>query len=249
MRCAPPSAIPQQSETRRSKRNRRVTQPAALQTGAAHGPSHNSAAEIAADRLVHLAGLILGGAGVPVLLSMAGGTGKPGIFAACAVYSATLVAMLVCSTLYHHGPIRADRQILRRLDHASIVLLIAGTYTPFTTCRLTGFAAVAMTAAVWGGALAGVAVKLTRPLGRFGLSTAAYLGLGWIVLIGLRPIVEAVVPLSLTLLAAGGLVYSLGVGIYGCRSLRFRTALWHALVVTAAACHFAAILHGVVLAG
>jgi hemolysin III len=226
-----------------------MTHPAAFGTDAAPGPSRGSAAEIAADRLVHLAGLILCSAGVPVLLSMAGSTGKPGIFAACAVYAATLVAMLVCSTLYHHGPIRADRRILRRFDHAAIFLLIAGTYTPFTTCRLTGFAAIAMTASVWAGALAGAAVKLTRPFGRFGLSTAAYLGLGWIGVIGLRPILNAVDPRALILIAAGGLVYSLGVGVHRRRSLRFRNAIWHVSVVMAAACHFAAILYGVVLAG
>ncbi len=106
-----------------------------------------------------------------------------------------------------------------------------------------------MTASVWVGALAGAAVKLTRPLGRFGLSTAAYLGLGWIGVIGLRPILNAVDPRALMLIAAGGLVYSLGVGVHRRRSLRFRNAIWHVSVVVAAACHFTAILYGVVLAG
>ena len=172
----------------------------------------------------------------------------PGVFAAALVYSVSLLAMLGCSTLYHHHPTLAYRPSLRRLDHAAIFVLIAGTYTPFTTCRLHGLWAVGMTLAVWAGALGGVTLKLVGPVRSGGLSTIAYIALGWVGLIGMKPILEAVDPHALILVAAGGVIYSIGAGIHRRRSLRFHNAIWHAMVVTAAACQYTAILWGVVLA-
>jgi hemolysin III len=155
--------------------------------------------------------------------------------------------MLVCSAAYHLARSSARRAFLRRLDHAAIFLLIAGTYTPFTTCRLHGAWAVGMTVAVWGGALAGAATKLLSPHRLIGLSTAIYLALGWIVLVGIKPFVAVLDPTTLTLLALGGVVYSIGAPVHHWRSLRFHNAVWHAMVLIAAACHYAAIVHGVVL--
>lgn len=127
--------------------------------------------------------------------------------------------------------------------------MIAGTYTPFTVCRLHGMWAIGLTAWVWIGALAGAAVKLTRPVRSGAFSTAAYVALGWIALVGIRPILAAVDPLSLILIGIGGAIYSIGVGFHHWRSLRFHNAIWHAMVLAAACCHFAAVLDGVVLAG
>jgi hemolysin III len=208
--------------------------------------SRYTAGERRADRLVHLAGLVLGGTGAAILLTIAAHSAAA-IFAASLVYSASLIAMLACSTLYHHHPTLAYRPFLRRLDHAAIFVLIAGTYTPFTVCRLHGMWAVGMTAAVWTGAVVGVAVKLVGPVRSAGLSTVAYIALGWIGVIGARPILNAVDPRSLVLVAAGGMVYSIGAGIHRRRSLRFHNAIWHAMVVIAASCQYAAILEGVVL--
>jgi hemolysin III len=230
--------------------NSSTAAPRTASPGASAAPwlARYSASERMADRWVHLAGLLLGGIGTAVLLGFAARSAQPGIFAASLIYSASLSAMLVCSTLYHHSPAWAYRRFLRRLDHAAIFLLIAGTYTPFTTCRLHGTAAVAMTAAVWAGALGGAAVKLFGPLRSRGFSTAGYLALGWIALIGLRPILDAVDPQSLILILAGGVIYSIGAGIHRWRSLRFHNAIWHGMVLAAATCHYAAILEGVVLA-
>jgi len=165
------------------------------------GVARASPAERSADRWVHLTGLVLGGASTAIILSIAARS-TPGVFAAALIYSASLLAMLGCSTLYHHHPARAYQPFLRRLDHAAIFVLIAGTYTPFTTCRLHGAWAVGMTLAVWVGAIGGVILKLTGPVRSGGLSTIAYVALGWIVLIGLRPILEAVDPQALILAAA-----------------------------------------------
>jgi hemolysin III len=208
-----------------------------------------NAGELAADRLIHLAGLTLGGMGALTLLGIASRADGPIVFLASLIYSASLLAMLVCSARYHLAMAPARRAFWRRLDHAAIFLLIAGTYTPFTICRLHGAWAVGLTAAVWMGALGGAAVKLTGPVRSSALSTAAYIALGWIALVGIRPILAAVDPLSLILIGIGGAVYSIGAGIHHWRSLRFHNAIWHAMVLAAACCHFAAVLHGVVLAG
>lgn len=206
------------------------------------------AAELAADRLIHQIGLTLGFAGAPVLLALAARR-PPGVFVVSLIYAASLLAMLVCSANYHLAIIPARRAFWRRLDHAVIFLLIAGTYTPFTAWRLHGAWAVGMTAAVWTGALCGVTVKFVAPL-RSGIwSTAAYIALGWIVLAGIRPILDALDSATLSLIALGGAIYSLGSGVHHWRSLRFHNAIWHAMVLMAAVCHFTAVLHGVVLAG
>ena len=209
--------------------------------------SRYTVGERRADRLIHLAGLALGGIGAVILLSIAIRT-TVGIFVASLIYATSLAAMLVCSTLYHHHPTLAYRPVLRRLDHAAIFVLIAGTYTPFTTCRLHGPWAVGMTAAVWAGALGGGAVKLAGPVRSGGLSTIAYIALGWIGVIGFRPILDAVDPRALMLLGAGGVIYSFGACIHRWRSLRFHNAIWHAMVLAAATCQYAAIVQGVVLA-
>lgn len=200
-----------------------------------------------ADRWVHITGLAAGGVGGVVLLSLSLGVGRSGQTAAIAVYAASLMAMLACSLAYNMSmPGRCDW--LRRLDHAAIFLMIAGSYTPFTTQCLTGGWAVGMTVAVWTLALVGAALKLFFPdLGR-GLWVALYLGLGWIAVIALKPLLAGVSLLALSLLVAGGGVYSLGVIVYARHALKFRRAIWHGFVVAAAATQYVAILLGVVLA-
>ncbi|HEY1878376.1 MAG TPA: hemolysin III family protein [Caulobacteraceae bacterium] len=200
----------------------------------------------AADRWVHVAGLAGGGIGGVVLLGLSLGVGRMGQTAAIAVYAASLMAMFACSLAYNMaGPRR--RPLLRRFDHAAIFLMIAGSYTPFTTQCLTGLWAIGMTTTVWTLALAGAAVRLFLPgLGR-GFWVALYLGLGWIALVALKPLLAGVSLLALLLLGAGGLIYSLGIIAYARPSLKFRRAIWHGFVVAAAATQYAAVLLGVVL--
>jgi hemolysin III len=203
--------------------------------------------ELILDRLIHLIGIFLGVIAAFALLDIAARAGAR-VFVACLVYAASLVAMLVCSAAYHLARSSARRVFLRRLDHAAIFLLIAGTYTPFTTCRLHGSWAVGMTAAVWSGALAGVAIKLVSPHRLSGVSTSLYLALGWIVVVVIKAFIAVLDPMTLALLGLGGAVYSIGAPIHHWRSLRFHNAIWHAMVLIAAACHYAAIVHGIVLA-
>ncbi len=209
-------------------------------------PHYPSAAERVADRWVHVAGLAAGGVGGLTLLGLSLGLGRLSQTAAIGVYAACLMAMFVCSAAYNLASPRR-RPLLRRFDHAAIFLMIAGSYTPFTTQCLTGGWAIGMTATVWILAAAGVAGKLFLPgLGR-GFWVALYLTLGWIAVVAVKPLLATVSLLALILLLAGGLVYSVGVIVYVRRSLPFRRAIWHGFVIAAAGMQYAAILTGVVL--
>jgi hemolysin III len=224
-----------------------VAAPPTLPSGAARFGGYFRPEDIAADRWVHLTALILCVAGVPALLDMAGHAPDPAVLPACAVYAATLVCLFACSTAFYHVPLRIERRRLRQFDHAAIYLLIAGTCTPFTTTLLPGAFAVAITSLVWLGAMSGAIYKLRRPLGFPGFSTAGYLFITGTVVAGLVPVLRSADPASSVLIVGGLAIYALGAGIRTRRSVRYRNTIWHTMVIAAAGCHYAAILHGVVL--
>jgi hemolysin III len=203
-------------------------------------------AERMADGWVHVAGLTAGAIGGLALLGISLDVGRLGQTAAIAVYAACLMAMFACSAAYNLASARR-RPLLRRFDHAAIFLMIAGSYTPFTTQRLHGAWAIGMTAGVWTLALVGAAGKLFLPgLGkRFWVGL--YLALGWAVIVAIKPMLAAVSAAALILLAVGGIIYSAGVLVYVRKRLRFRRAIWHGFVVAAAATQYVAVLTGVVL--
>jgi hemolysin III len=203
--------------------------------------------DIAADRWVHLAALILCVFAIPALLEMAGRSPNRAVFFACSVYAVTLVALFACSTAFYHVRLRVERRRLRQFDHAAIYLVIAGTYTPFTAAMLPGASAVAVTLLVWLGAVSGAVYKLIRPLQFPGFSTAGYLFIAGTVVVGFVPVLRTVDAMSLMLITAGLAIYALGAMIRVRRSLRYRNTIWHTMVIAAAACHYAAIVHGVVL--
>ena len=136
----------------------------------------------------------------------------------------------------------------RKLDHGAIFLLIAGTYTPFTTVRFDGAWAISMTTIVWALALLGAAGKLFLPgVGRR-VWLVFYIALGWMVFAALEPMLEGVPLAGLILLAIGGALYTIGVPFYAWERLPFRRAIWHGFVIAAAGVHYAAVLTGVVFA-
>jgi hemolysin III len=162
------------------------------------------------------------------------------------VYGAGLLAMLGCSALSNTtapGPFKA---LWRRLDHAAIFVMIAGTYTPFAAVAIGGSWGTGLLVFVWSVAVAGVALKLFHPERIEALSTAAYLLLGWTILVAIDRLIAAVSLPALVLLASGGILYSVGVLFYRWRRLPYRRAIWHSFVLTGAACHYFAILDVVV---
>lgn len=207
-----------------------------------------SAAEQCADRWLHRVGIGVAVVGVGVLLWLAAGRHDLLLLVGVALYSVGLLAMLVASAVAnHHLGTRGEGLLWReRFDHAAIFLMIAGTYTPFTLTVLAGPWGMGLLAFVWSLALAGAGLKLTGRLG-YGASIALYLLLGWSILPALKPLVAGLALPALVLLIAGGVVYTAGVLVFVCSRLPFHTAIWHGMVMSAAGCHYAAVLLGVVV--
>ena len=167
--------------------------------------------------------------------------------AAIAVYALGFVAMLAASMAYSFGA-PARRSILRRLDHAGIFLMIAGSYTPFTTHALSGAWAWGMTTAVWTIAITGILFKLFFPDLRESISVTLFVALGWIVVIAAGPIIKALSAPVLVLLLVGGVVYTMGVIFHVKEHWPYARPIWHGHVLVGATLHWVAVLLGVVLA-
>jgi len=157
--------------------------------------------------------------------------------------------MLSCSAAYNLTKPSKARPFLRRLDEAAIFVMIAGSYTPFTSQRLEGAWAWSMTSVVWGIAAAGVAGKLLFPRIPEKLWVLLYVAFGWVAVVAIVPLIQGVAMSALILLAVGGLIYTSGALIFLKETLPFRRAIWHGFVVAAAAVHYAAVFAGVAVAG
>lgn len=200
--------------------------------------------ETLADAIVHLLGVALAVCGAAVLIIIAVHGGDTARLIAVAIYLAGLLAMVGFSAAYNLWPVSPFKWWLRRLDHSAIYLLIAATYTAFML-PMHGAAPAVTLAGIWAAALAGIAIKLLWP-GRFDrTSVVVYLVMGWSGLFTIGPVAAALAPVTLTLIAAGGVLYSAGVVFHAWRSLRFQNAIWHGFVLSAAFCHYAAVLTSV----
>jgi hemolysin III len=162
------------------------------------------------------------------------------------IYAAGLLAMLGCSAAYNMFRTSRWRDWLRRFDHAAIFAMIAGTYTPFTLLGLKGAWSISLTAVIWAVAAIGIAIKLLKPQRIETVSIGLYLALGWIGVVAAGPFMAAFDPVTLSLLAAGGILYSSGVVFHLWHRLPYQNAIWHGFVLAAAAVHYAAVV-GVVV--
>lgn len=194
-----------------------------------------------ADVIVHAVGIVLAIAGCIVLVSTAAASGSVKLTAALVIYSAGLLAMLGCSALYNSNTNQKISRVLERLDLSGIFLMIAGSYTPFMLAKLDGPLAWTVLAIVWVVALAGIAMNLLVRRNAPRLFIMLYLGLGWAVLMIIDRLIHSMSPVGLALLAAGGVLYTIGVIFHVNKKLPFNSAIWHGFVVAAASCHFAAI--------
>jgi hemolysin III len=205
--------------------------------------------ELIADRWVHGVGLASGVVAVAMLLALAGARQDPRLVLGVGIYGFGLLAMLACSALYSLTPPSARKESLRRFDHGAIFVMIAGSYTPFLLNRIGGGWGWGMLGFVWSVAMMGAALALAAPRRFERAQLAAYLLLGWSMVVASGPLAARVAPSAILLLIVGGLFYSLGVPVHLARRLGFHNAIWHALVLIAAGCHYAAVLIGVVFAG
>lgn len=158
-----------------------------------------------------------------------------------AIFSASLVLLYSASTLYHAAREPCTRERLKILDHCAIFVLIAGTYTPFTIAAIRGGWGWSLFGVIWGMAVIGIVFKLFFT-GRFKvLSTATYIGMGWLVVIALVPLVQALSPAGLAWLLAGGVLYTTGTLFYHRESIPYSHAIWHGFVLAGSGCHFVAV--------
>ena len=200
-----------------------------------------SARELVADTVVHALGLGLGLVGAVAILVVVLDGPTSGRLLPIGIYALGLIAMLACSATYNLLRKSPRRDWLRRLDHAAIFVMIAGTYTPFTVLAFPEPWSSGLTIAVWTAAAAGVAFKLWRPPRWERLSVVLYLALGWIGVIALDPFLRSLATSTLVLLLVGGIVYSAGVAFHVAHDRRYQNVAWHACVLVAACIHYAAV--------
>lgn len=205
-------------------------------------------AELIADGVVHLVGICLGITATVILAVTMWDVADRARQVTVMIYAACLMTMLICSALYNMFAKDYKSGILRRLDHAAIFLMIAGTYTPLAAIIIGGWTGGILLAIVWTGAVAGAIVKLAHLTGLDRLTVPIYLGLGWIVVFAVQPLIEKASSFGFFMILAGGLLYTIGTVFYAWKKLPFQNAIWHAFVLAAAVCHFTAVFHDVALA-
>lgn len=195
-----------------------------------------------ANALTHGVGVGLAIAALAVLVTFSGLYGDVWRVVSFSIYGATLVLLYLASTLYHGFRSPGLKRIFKGLDHAAIFLLIAGTYTPFTLVTLRGAWGWTLFGLIWGFALSGITFE-TIFLGRYmRYVVAMYIAMGWLAVIAVKPLLEALPTGGLVWLASGGLAYTGGVVFYAWKSLPFGHAVWHLFVLAGSACHFFAML-------
>jgi hemolysin III len=204
-------------------------------------PSYSKGQEIA-NIATHGAGVLLSMAALIVLVVQASLHATVWHVVSFSVYGTTLLLLYTASTLYHSARSARVKRTLRVVDHSSIYLLIAGSYTPFALITLRGGWGWSLLGCVWGVALAGVLLKVLFT-GRFRIiSTLLYLAMGWMAVVAIRPLI-GLLPLGGFLwLLAGGVIYSSGVLFYIWRRLPYHHAIWHLFVLAGSICHFLTIL-------
>lgn len=205
-------------------------------------------AELIADGVVHVLGIAFGLIAATALVIVAGIYASRAEVISVSVYVAGLLAMLGLSATYNLWPVSPLKWVLRRFDHSAIYILIAATYTPFLAQMNDRFMSTVLLAGVWSVAAAGIALKIFLP-GRFDrLSVGLYLALGWSGIVAYDSLVSSLPSSTLWFIAAGGLIYSLGVIFHAWERLRFQNAIWHSFVLLAAGLHYTAVLDLVLIA-
>jgi len=197
--------------------------------------------DIIANSVTHGVGAVLAIAGAVVLVVTSLG-GNPWQVGSCAVFGSTLVLVYVCSTLYHSLVRTRARHVLRIIDHSAIYLLIAGTYTPFVLVPLHGRLGWILFAIVWGLAVIGIVFK-SFAVDRFEIaSVVVYLGMGWLVVFAMRPLLHALTWHGIFWIGLGGFFYTAGIFFYALDRLSYFHAFWHVFVLGGSTCHYLAVL-------
>ena len=199
---------------------------------------HYSPLEETANIVSHAVGLILSVAALVFLLVRASLYGNAWHVVGAGIFGVSLISLYAASTCYHSAKNPKLRSRLRIVDHATIFVLIAGTYTPFTLVTLKGSTGWIIFGASWGMALTGITLKLFFT-GKYDvISTVIYVFMGWIIVFAITPLINNLSSSGLFWLIAGGVAYTTGAILYSIKKIKFNHAIFHMFVLLGSLCHF-----------
>lgn len=197
------------------------------------------------NSISHGAGIIFGIAALSVMLVMSIRSGDVPKIVAFSIYGGCIIAMYLSSTLYHSVPYPKVKSILRVLDHSSIFLFIAGTYTPILVLALNGGTRWIYLTAIWAVALGGIIFKIAT-YGKFdrykAVSLALYIGMGWLAILPIKMIIDSTSWGFFGFIMAGGILYSVGTIFYAVKKIPYNHGIWHLFVLSASILHFIGIM-------
>ncbi len=206
-------------------------------------PENYSLREELVHGISHAMGTALSIAGLVILLVIAVRHGTIWHIVSAATYGTSLILLYLASTLYHLFSSSRVKRFFQKLDHTMIYILIAGTYTPLTLIALKGIWGWTLFGLVWGMALCGLILELMVKKRVQWFSLTLYVGMGWLALIALKPLVVALAPGGFILLLTGGFLYTFGLIFYVWKNLSYHHAIWHLFVMAGSMAHFFAILY------
>ena len=207
----------------------------------ARSERRQSLGEEIANAVSHGVGLVAALTATPFLLAQASRRGGTLAVGGAGVFAASMALLYLGSTLYHSLPHGTAKRVFRVIEHSAIYVLIAGTYTPFTLGALRGPWGWTILGIVWGLAVVGVLQEAIGRLRRPVLGMALYLGMGWLMIVAIRPMWLHMPAAGLLWLLAGGIAYTAGVAFYASKRLRYGHFVWHLFVLAGTTCHFVAV--------
>ncbi len=205
------------------------------------GTQHYSALEEKTNIISHAIGLFLSVVALVLLVIRAGLYGNGWHIVSVSIFGASLISLYAASTFYHSAKDATLRARLRIIDHATIYVLIAGTYTPFTLISLNGSVGWVIFGVSWAMAITGIVLKLFFT-GKYNvLSTLMYVFMGWIIVFAIKPLISSLSTEGLTWLFAGGVAYTTGAILYSIKKVKFNHAIFHLFVLMGSFCHFVSV--------
>ena len=210
------------------------------------GPVYSLAEELISS-ISHGVGTLLAVAALVVGVVMAALYSDAWCIVSMAIYGTTLVILYSMSTIYHSLRPNRGKSVLRILDHCSVFLLIAGTYTPLTLVSLRGTVGWVLFGVVWGAAVLGIVLNAVS-LKRFKVfSMVCYIAMGWVIVFAFQPLMNTMQTGGMILLIAGGLFYTVGAVLYGVgKKVKYVHSIWHFFVLAGSILHYFCILFYVV---
>lgn len=200
-------------------------------------PQQSSGEELA-NAITHGIGVGISIAALVILVVFAAQMSDTWKIVSFSIYGATMIILFLSSTLYHTFTQPYIKRFFRILDHSSIFLLIAGTYTPVTIGTMRGRWGWTLFGVIWGLTLLGIVLKIFAMGKKKWISILVYLLMGWIIVIAIKPLLASVPPSFLIWILIGGLAYSLGIGFYVAKNMRYHHAIWHLFVLAGCISHF-----------